>query len=158
MKILPFLLLPFLSFSQDFIISGTAYMYQDGEWVEMPIENILAAAPGDTGIYQGRVTDEIWTPSGTGLVWDALYVGDVNINDPANEIHYIYVVTSDLLKPYIDYGAAESVRDMRRKEIKDNDGNTPGPRAVKVVNFLARKGWEYVEMIAADTYLFKRKN
>lgn len=137
MKILPFLFLPLLSFSQDFIISGTAYMYQNGEWVEMPVENILAMMLEDRP--------------------RSLYVGETDINDPVNEIHYIYVVTNDLLKPYIDYGAAESVREMRRKEIKDGDGNTPGPRSVEVFNFLARNGWEYVEMIAVDTYLFKRK-
>lgn len=136
MKILPFLILPLFSFSQDFAISGTAYMYKDSGWIEMPVENIIAMS------YENHAP---------------LFVGDVDINDPENDVHYIEVVLPETLKGYIDIGDGATTREMRGKEIKDGDGNAPGPGRMGAFNFLGCNGWEFVQIVGPDAYLFIKK-
>lgn len=149
-----FFLLPFLLFSQNenLIVSGTALIYQGGAWVDMPVENILAMAQhGSTSELTFRPINKIIDEPG------ALYVGETNINDPASGIEYITVTINGILRPFIDYGSGDRARDKRNREVKDGEGREPGPSVMEVFNFLARCGWEFIVLIAPDTYLFKRK-
>lgn len=88
-------------------------------------------------------------------------VGETNINDPANEIHYVTVNLQNT-RWWIYWGQDEKRRVYETKEIKDAEGNKPESiNYIALFNFMRRNGWEYVERVEGDymgvsSWLFKR--